>query len=364
MKKIVILGSTGSIGTQCLDIIRDNKEKYKVTALTCGSNTELLAHQIEEFGPELAVTGTAEDAEKLRRRFPHMEILYGADGLETAASADCHMVVNSLVGMRGLLPTYAAIAAGRDVALANKETLVAGGEHSAIFQCLEGNRTRPLRKILLTASGGPFRGFTADRLKTVTLEQALKHPNWSMGKKITIDSATMMNKGLEVIEAQWLFDTEPDRIQVLVHPQSILHSAVEFEDGAVIGQMGTPDMRIPISFALAYPERLASGRPGPDFFGAASELTFERPDMKVFRCLKLAYEAAEAGGTYPAVMNGANEELVALFLKGKIHFTDIQKNIEKILDDHKPAYNLTLEDILEADRQARIKAHTFAEAAL
>ena len=173
-----------------------------------------------------------------------------------------------------------------------------------------------------------------------------------------------MNKGLEVIEAQWLFDTEPDRIQVLVHPQSILHSAVEFEDGAVIGQMGTPDMRIPISFALAYPERLASGRPGPDFFGAASELTFERPDMKVFRCLKLAYEAAEAGGTYPAVMNGANEELVALFLKGKIHFTDIQKNIEKILDDHKPAYNLTLEDILEADRQARIKAHTFAEAAL
>ena len=383
MKKIVILGSTGSIGTQCLDIVRDNKEKYKVTALTCGSNTELLAHQIEEFGPELAVTGTAEGAEKLRRRFPHMEILYGAGGLETAASADCHMVVNALVGMRGLLPTYAAIAAGRDVALANKETLVAGGEiimakakekgvrllpvdseHSAIFQCLEGNRTRPLRKILLTASGGPFRGFTADRLKTVTLEQALKHPNWSMGKKITIDSATMMNKGLEVIEAQWLFDTEPDRIQVLVHPQSILHSAVEFEDGAVIGQMGTPDMRIPISFALAYPERLASGRPGPDFFGAASELTFERPDMKVFRCLKLAYEAAEAGGTYPAVMNGANEELVALFLKGKIHFTDIQKNIEKILDDHKPAYNLTLEDILEADRQARIKAHTFAEAAL
>ena len=383
MKKIVILGSTGPIGTQCLDIIRDNKEKYKVTALTCGSNTELLAHQIEEFGPELAVTGTAEDAEKLRRRFPHMEILYGAGGLETAASADCHMVVNAMVGMRGLLPTYAAITAGRDVALANKETLVAGGEiimakakekgvrllpvdseHSAIFQCLEGNRTRPLRKILLTASGGPFRGFTADRLKTVTLEQALKHPNWSMGKKITIDSATMMNKGLEVIEAQWLFDTEPDRIQVLVHPQSILHSAVEFEDGAVIGQMGTPDMRIPISFALAYPERLASGRPGPDFFGAASELTFERPDMKVFRCLKLAYEAAEAGGTYPAVMHGANEELVALFLKGKIHFTDIQKNIEKILDDHKPAYNLTLEDILEADRQARIKAHTFAEAAL
>ena len=384
MKKIVILGSTGSIGTQCLDIVRDNKEKYKVTALTCGSNTELLAHQIEEFGPELAVTGTAEDAEKLRRRFPHMEILYGADGLETAASADCHMVVNALVGMRGLLPTYAAIAAGRDVALANKETLVAGGEiimakakekgvrllpvdseHSAIFQCLQDKESAPsLTKILLTASGGPFFGMTTEQLRGKTRADALKHPNWSMGKKITIDSATMMNKGLEVIEAQWLFDTEPDRIQVLVHPQSILHSAVEFEDGAVIGQMGTPDMRIPISFALAYPERLASGRPGPDFFGAASELTFERPDMKVFRCLKLAYEAAEAGGTYPAVMNGANEELVALFLKGKIHFTDIQKNIEKILDDHKPAYNLTLEDILEADRQARIKAHTFAEAAL
>ncbi len=383
MKKIAILGSTGSIGTQCLDIIRENKEQYKVAALTCGTNTELIARQIEEFNPELAVTGTEKDAQELQKRFPHMEIMYGDDGLQTAAAAECDMVVNALVGMRGLLPTYAAIMAGRDIALANKETLVAGGEiimakakekgvrllpvdseHSAIFQCLEGNRHRSFRKILLTASGGPFRGFTSDRLKTVTLDQALRHPNWSMGKKITIDSATMMNKGLEVIEAQWLFDTEPDKIQVLVHPQSILHSAVEFEDGAVIGQMGTPDMRIPISFALAYPDRLASDRPGPDFFGAASELTFEKPDMEVFRCLKLAYEAADAGGTYPAAMNGANEELVAMFLAGKIRFTDIQKNIEKILDDHKPAYNLTLEDVLEADSKARSKARVLAETGL
>ena len=379
MKKIVILGSTGSIGTQCLDIVRDNKEKYKVTALTCGSNTELLAHQIEEFGPELAVTGTAEDAEKLRRRFPHMEILYGAGGLETAASADCHMVVNALVGMRGLLPTYAAIAAGRDVALANKETLVAGGEiimakakekgvrllpvdseHSAIFQCLEGNRTRPLRKILLTASGGPFRGFTADRLKTVTLEQALKHPNWSMGKKITIDSATMMNKGLEVIEAQWLFDTEPDRIQVLVHPQSILHSAVEFCDGAVIGQLGRPDMRIPIRFALAYPKRLASDEPGPDFFGAAAQLTFEKPDTEVFRCLKLAFAAIKAGGTYPVVLNGANEVLVELFLAGKIGFLAIEEILARLLAKHVSAGGTDLADILAVDEKARRDARAEA----
>lgn len=385
MKTIAVLGSTGSIGTQTLDVVREHGD-IRVGALGAGSNIDLLEKQIREFRPGLAAVWEEEKARELKSRVrdTNTKIVSGMDGLlELAVLPEAELLVTAIVGMIGIRPTMAALEAGKDIALANKETLVTAGhlimelakktgakilpvdsEHSAIFQCLEGNRTRPLRKILLTASGGPFRGFTADRLKTVTLEQALKHPNWSMGKKITIDSATMMNKGLEVIEAQWLFDTEPDRIQVLVHPQSILHSAVEFEDGAVIGQMGTPDMRIPISFALAYPERLASGRPGPDFFGAASELTFERPDMKVFRCLKLAYEAAEAGGTYPAVMNGANEELVALFLKGKIHFTDIQKNIEKILDDHKPAYNLTLEDILEADRQARIKAHTFSEAAL
>ncbi len=388
MKKITLLGSTGSIGTQCLDIVRENRGKYKVTALTCGRNVSLFEKQIEEFAPELAVTAAEEDAITLRKRFPDLEIMWGEEGLSAAAGADSDMVVNALVGMRGMIPTFEAIKAGRDVALANKETLVAGGrvimdaarnkgirllpvdsEHSAIFQCLEGNRPapgikretqtetkRPLRRILLTASGGPFRGADLETLKKVTVKDALKHPNWSMGKKITIDSATMMNKGLEVIEAQWLFDVPPGKIQVLIHPQSILHSAVEFEDGAVIGQMGTPDMRIPISFALAYPERLPNDRPSLDFFREASELTFEKPDMEVFRCLKLAYEAAEAGGTYPAAMNGANEVLVDAFLTGKISFVDIQKNIEIILNEHKPEYNINLEDILEADSTARRRA--------
>lgn len=388
MKKITLLGSTGSIGTQCLDIVRENRGKYKVTALTCGRNVSLFEKQIEEFAPELAVTAAEEDAITLRKRFPDLEIMWGEEGLSAAAGADSDMVVNALVGMRGMIPTFEAIKAGRDVALANKETLVAGGrvimdaarnkgirllpvdsEHSAIFQCLEGNRPapgikretqtetkRPTRRILLTASGGPFRGADLETLKKVTVKDALKHPNWSMGKKITIDSATMMNKGLEVIEAQWLFDVPPGKIQVLIHPQSILHSAVEFEDGAVIGQMGTPDMRIPISFALAYPERLPNDRPSLDFFREASELTFEKPDMEVFRCLKLAYEAAEAGGTYPAAMNGANEVLVDAFLTGKISFVDIQKNIEIILNEHKPEYNINLEDILEADSTARRRA--------
>lgn len=388
MKKITLLGSTGSIGTQCLDIVRENRGKYKVTALTCGRNVSLFEKQIEEFAPELAVTAAEEDAITLRKRFPDLEIMWGEEGLSAAAGADSDMVVNALVGMRGMIPTFEAIKAGKDVALANKETLVAGGrvimdaarnkgirllpvdsEHSAIFQCLEGNRPapgikretqtetkRPLRRILLTASGGPFRGADLETLKKVTVKDALKHPNWSMGKKITIDSATMMNKGLEVIEAQWLFDVPPGKIQVLIHPQSILHSAVEFEDGAVIGQMGTPDMRIPISFALAYPERLPNDRPSLDFFREASELTFEKPDMEVFRCLKLAYEAAEAGGTYPAAMNGANEVLVDAFLTGKISFVDIQKNIEIILNEHKSEYNINLEDILEADSTARRRA--------
>ena len=388
MKKITLLGSTGSIGTQCLDIVRENRGKYKVTALTCGRNVSLFEKQIEEFAPELAVTAAEEDAITLRKRFPDLEIMWGEEGLSAAAGADSDMVVNALVGMRGMIPTFEAIKAGKDVALANKETLVAGGrvimdaarnkgirllpvdsKHSAIFQCLEGNRPapgikretqtetkRPLRRILLTASGGPFRGADLETLKKVTVKDALKHPNWSMGKKITIDSATMMNKGLEVIEAQWLFDVPPGKIQVLIHPQSILHSAVEFEDGAVIGQMGTPDMRIPISFALAYPERLPNDRSSLDFFREASELTFEKPDMEVFRCLKLAYEAAEAGGTYPAAMNGANEVLVDAFLTGKISFVDIQKNIEIILNEHKPEYNINLEDILEADSTARRRA--------
>ena len=342
-----------------------------MTALTCGSNTELLAHQIEEFGPELAVTGTAEDAEKLRRRFPHMEILYGADGLETAASADCHMVVNALVGMRGLLPTYAAIAAGRDVALANKETLVAGGEiimakakekgvrllpvdseHSAIFQCLEGNRTRPLRKILLTASGGPFRGFTADRLKTVTLEQALKHPNWSMGKKVSVDSASLMNKGLEMIEARWLFGVSPSQIEAVIHPQSVIHSMVEFEDGCLKAQLGIADMRLPIQYALTYPQRMTNNSEPFDIYKYGS-LTFERPNRKLFPCLDLAYRAVEQGGNMPAILNAANEVAVSAFIKGYIRFMDIPDVIEKSLSEFRFIPKPSLEDLFETDDTVR-----------
>lgn len=374
MKKITILGSTGSIGTQTLEVIAANPERFRVTALTCGRNTDLLAKQIETFRPELAVTERAEDAAALSRRFPEVSFAYGAEGLIAAATADCDMVVNALMGMRGLEPTCRGILAGKDIALANKETLVAGGqlvmdavrkagvnllpvdsEHSAIFQCLEGNQGRPVKKILLTASGGPFRGFSGEMLKNVTPAQALKHPNWSMGAKITIDSATMMNKGLEVIEARWLFDIPAEKIQVLVHPQSILHSAVEFADNSVIGQMGVPDMRIPISLALAYPERLANPEEPLDFFTAGSRLTFERPDSDTFRCLKIAYEAIGTGGSCPAVMNAANEVLVDAFLHERIGFLDIPQKLDQILSQHVPAYNLDLEGILQIDRQTRVK---------
>ena len=374
MKKITILGSTGSIGTQTLEVIAANPDRFCVTALTCGRNTALLAKQIAVFRPRLAVTERREDALALAAQFPQVTFLHGREGLIEAATADCDMVVNALMGMRGLEPTYHAILAGRDIALANKETLVAGGrlvmetvsekgvrllpvdsEHSAIFQCLEGNRHRPVKKILLTASGGPFRGFSREELEHVTPAQALKHPNWSMGAKITIDSATMMNKGLEVIEAKWLFDVPAARIQVLVHPQSILHSAVEFADNSVIGQMGVPDMRIPISLALGYPERLANPDAPLDFFGAGSCLTFEKPDLETFTCLGLAYAALQTGGSCPLVLNAANEVLVDAFLQEKIGFLDIPRKLSLILSRHSAAERLDLEGILEIDRQTRAK---------
>ena len=374
MKKITILGSTGSIGTQTLEVIAANPDRFCVTALTCGRNTALLAKQIAVFRPRLAVTERREDALALAAQFPQVTFLHGREGLIEAATADCDMVVNALMGMRGLEPTYHAILAGRDIALANKETLVAGGrlvmetvsekgvrllpvdsEHSAIFQCLEGNRHRPVKKILLTASGGPFRGFSREELEHVTPAQALKHPNWSMGAKITIDSATMMNKGLEVIEAKWLFDVPAARIQVLVHPQSILHSAVEFADNSVIGQMGVPDMRIPISLALGYPERLANPDAPLDFFGAGSCLTFAQPDMDTFRCLALAYDAIQTGGSCPLVLNAANEVLVDAFLHEAVRFTDIPQKLEQLLSRHTPTYHLDLEGILELDRQTRAR---------
>ena len=372
MKKITVLGSTGSIGTQSLEVIKAHPDRFRVEALTCGKNKKKLEEQIEKFRPAFAVTEREEDAHDLMRKFPRTEFSWGEKGLIEAAEGGCDMVLNALMGMRGLAPTYAAIQAGKDIALANKETLVAGGElvmdaaakagvkllpvdseHSAIFQCLEGNQNRPVKKILLTASGGPFRGYTKEQLENVTLAQALKHPKWKMGAKITIDSATMMNKGLEVIEARWLFDVEAEKIQILVHPQSIVHSAVEFMDNSVIAQLGVPDMRIPISLALGYPDRLKNGERELDFFGEGSNLTFEKPNPEVFGCISLAYEAIARGGSCPAVMNAANEVLVAAFLEEKIRFVDNEKTLACILDAHKTAYNLDLEGILEIDKETR-----------
>lgn len=371
MKKIAILGSTGSIGTQALDIIERNPDKFKAAALTCSTSVEAIREQIKKFSPEIAAVGRKEDRDRLAEEFPDTEIMYGLEGLIEAASCDCDMVLNSLLGISGLVPTYYAIKAGRDIALANKETLVTGGqlimsmagqqgvrilpvdsEHSAIFQCLQGNDNNRIKRILLTASGGPFRGYTAQQLQNVTLEQALNHPKWNMGSKITIDSATMMNKGFEVIEAKWLFDVSPEQIQVLVHPQSIVHSMVEFEDTSVMAQLGLPDMRVPIGYAFSYPDRLEYDFPRLDLF-EAGQLTFEKPDMNVFKCIGFAYDAIREGGSYPVVLNGANEVLVKLFLENRIKFTDIQNTLEEVLNHHNPEYNIDLEGILEADRAAR-----------
>ena len=372
MKRIAILGSTGSIGTQALDVISRNPERFTVSALTCGRNVSLFREQIRRFKPELAVCQLQEDAEKLSWEFPGIRILFGEAGLIAAAESDCDILLNSLMGMRGLAPTYHAIMAGHDIALANKETLVAGGsvimdavekkgvkmlpvdsEHSAIFQCLEGNRDKKIRKILLTASGGPFRGWSYEQLKTVTPEMALRHPNWSMGQKITIDSATMMNKGLEMIEAKWLFHVDIDDIQVLVHPQSVVHSGIEFTDSSVLTQLGVPDMRIPISVALAYPDRLEFPELALDFFGKGKELTFEEPDRKVFRCMELAVSASRQGGSYPVVMNAANEVLVQAFLDKKIGFTEIGEKIEQVMEEHDSVSDLSLEEIIAIDKETR-----------
>ncbi len=389
MKKVIILGSTGSIGTQGLDVIRDNPNMFSVVGLSCGSKIDLLLRQIEEFRPRVVAISDTEKADELKTLLGEgspVKVLSGEDAQAEIVKEDCDIVLNSLMGMRGLVPTLNAIESGHDIALANKETLVAGGalvmnavkergvkllpvdsEHSAIFQSLQGNKNNPIKKILLTASGGPFRGCSLEDLKNVKAQDALKHPNWTMGQKITIDSATMMNKGLEVIEAKWLFGVDIDDIEVLVHPQSILHSAVEFYDNAVIGQMGTPDMKMPISYALGYPDRIALGGEPLDFFGKASALTFEKPDMKVFKCLALAIESSKLGGTYPAVMNGANEVLVDLFLKEEIGFTDIQDTIEKVMKLHADSDvvfvedELTLDRVLAADIWARNKAVEIAK---
>ena len=372
MKKVLILGSTGSIGTQALDIIRENKDKFCAVGLSCRSRVDNLLDQVREFSPKAVCVGNADDAARVQAEFPGIAVYYGDEGLVEIAKMDCDIVLNSLMGISGLAPTYTAISCGRDIALANKETLVTGGalitelckekgvkllpvdsEHSAIFQCLEGNKDRKVKRILLTASGGPFRGYSLNQLEGVSVEQALNHPKWSMGSKITIDSSTMMNKGLEVIEAKWLFDVDAENIDIHVHPQSIIHSMVEFCDTSVIAQLGLPDMRIPISLALNYPDRLEYSGESLDFFTVGKELTFEKPDRKVFKCIDLAYQAIKEGGSYPVVMNGANEELVAMFLAGKINFLDIPNTIEKVMEKHTPAVPRTVEDILNLDAISR-----------
>lgn len=374
MKRLILLGSTGSIGRQTLDIVKDNKDKFQVAGLSCNHNINLLREQIIEFQPYAVCIGNEEQARRLRQEFKDLVILSGDKGLREIVKVDADMVVNALVGICGLAPTYDAVMAGKDIALANKETLVAGGEliteavknkkvnlypidseHSAIFQCLESRLGSDVDKIILTASGGPFRGFSLDELERVSLDEALNHPKWNMGKKITIDSATMMNKGLEVIEARWLFNVPASKIEVHVHPESVVHSAVEFSDGSVISQMGVPDMRIPISLALNYPKRLDLDVERLNLFEVGN-LHFEKPDRNVFTCLDQAYKALEKGGVQTAALNGANEELVSMFLRGDIGYLDIQRTLEKIMDEDytKPAN--TVEEILEIDEAARRKA--------
>ncbi len=370
-KRIAILGSTGSIGTQTLEIVRTNPE-LRVAALAAGTNVELMEAQIREFHPLTVCMWSEKAAAELALRTADMpvRIVCGMDGLlEIAAMPEADILVTAIVGMIGIRPTIEAIKAHKTIALANKETLVTAGhlimplakecgvsilpvdsEHSAIFQSMQGQPRARVQKILLTASGGPFRRKTRQQLEPMTVEDALKHPNWSMGKKITIDSATLVNKGLEVMEARWLFDVELDQIEVLIHPQSILHSAVEFADGSIMGQMGLPDMKLPIQYALFYPDRKPMGGPRADLCSIA-QLTFEKPDMETFEGLSMALKAAEAGGTMPTVFNAANERAVSLFLQKKIRFLQIYELIAGCMSKHRIVNNPSVNEILEAEAQ-------------
>ena len=371
-KGIAIIGSTGSIGTQTLDVVRHSD--MNVVALCCNSNIEMMAEQAKIFKPKFVVAGNDELAERLSKMLHNdTEVLSSTDGIVKACTdADVDLVVNATVGISGLVPTIRSIEAGKEVALANKESLVTGGmmvmdlarskgvritpidsEHSAIFQCIQGNSENRIEKIILTASGGPFRGKKRDDLGSVTVENALSHPTWKMGNKITIDSATLMNKGFEVMEASYLFGVTPEQVEVVVHPQSVVHSAVQFEDASIIAQLGLPDMRIPIQYALNYPMRIKNDLNRFDFFSRS--LTFERPDMDTFKCLRLAYEALKTGGTAPAALNGANEAVVALFLAKKITFLQIGDTLEQVLHRHS-SMSQTLDNINEADRWARAEA--------
>ena len=369
MKKIAILGSTGSIGTQTLEVVRENKD-IEVLGLAAGNNIKLLEAQIREFRPRVAAVWSDEKAKELRENVKDLDVkvVSGMDGLiEVSVLEESEILVTAIVGMIGIRPTIEAIKAGKDIALANKETLVTAGhiimplakehnvailpvdsEHSAIFQSLQGSHRRELHKILLTASGGPFRGRKLDELKNVQVEDALKHPNWEMGRKITIDSSTLVNKGLEVIEAKWLFDVDIDQIEVVVHPQSIIHSMVEYVDGAIIAELGTPDMKLPIQYALYYPERRFLPGERVDF-ATLSQLTFEKPDMETFYGLRLAFEAGRAGGSLPTVFNAANELAVSKFLDRKISYLQIPEIIEACMNSHKNIMNPTVEEILQTE---------------
>ena len=371
MKRIGILGSTGSIGTQTLDVVRNNPE-LKVTALAAGTNVIDIEKQIREFKPKLAVMWSETEAKDLKDRVADLEVcvLSGMDGLmEIASSDEVDVLLTAVVGMIGIRPTIEAINCGKTIALANKETLVTAGhlimplakaknvpilpvdsEHSAIFQSLNGEPKNRIEKILLTASGGPFRGYTKERLHSVQLEDALKHPNWAMGKKITIDSSTLVNKGLEVIEAKWLFDVSPKQIQVVVHPQSIIHSMVQYVDGAVMAQLGVPDMKLPIQYALFYPDRKPMNGGRVDF-AKLGQMTFEEPDTKVFPGLKLAYDALLAGGSMPTVYNAANEKAVSLFLNRQIGYTQITELIEGAMSRHKVIDNPDVSQILAVEQE-------------
>ncbi|MES1022143.1 1-deoxy-D-xylulose-5-phosphate reductoisomerase [Gloeocapsa sp. BRSZ] len=387
MKAITLLGSTGSIGTQTLDIVAQYPDQFRIVGLAAGRNVEMLAVQIRQFRPSIVAICVEDKLPELKEAIADLDpqpiLLAGEAGIiEVARYGDAETVVTGIVGCAGLLPTIAAIEAGKDIALANKETLIAGGpvvlpliekydvkllpadsEHSAIFQCLQGVPNKGLRRILLTASGGAFRDLPVEKLAQVKVADALKHPNWSMGKKITIDSATLMNKGLEVIEAHFLFGLDYDRIDIVIHPQSIIHSLIELQDTSVLAQLGWADMRLPLLYALSYPERIYTNWEPLDLVKAGN-LTFKAPDHQKYPCMQLAYAAGKAGGSMPAVLNAANEQAVALFLEEKIRFLDIPRCIEQVCDRHTAdnCTNPSLEDIVNADRWARQEAIAVCEA--
>jgi len=377
-KKIVVLGSTGSIGTSCLDVIRSFKDKFEVIGLGAGKNIDLLIKQIEEFRPRFVTIINEVLAKELKERLPSsydIEIKHSKEGyMELASLDEADLIVSAIVGSVGLIPTLSALNAGKDVALANKESLVIAGhlvtkaakktgakilpvdsEHCAIFQCLQGQDKSALKRLILTASGGPFRDSSLDKFKEITPDQAIKHPNWKMGRKISVDSATLMNKGLEIIEARWLFDVDVDKIDVVIHPQSIIHSMVEFVDGSILAQLGITDMRIPIAYALSWPERLELDLPQLDLV-SCSPLTFEAPNFDKFPCLRLAYEAVKIGGSMPCILSASNEVAVEAFLSNRIRFDQIPKVIEEVLSRLEPRSCDNLDEIINEDARARLMA--------